>query len=53
VHNGRSFDFRETWLDDRADMVRLPGIIACALDRDTLQTLANLARDWNPRRYND
>jgi 3'(2'), 5'-bisphosphate nucleotidase len=53
VHSGRSFDFRETWLDDRADMVRLPGIIACALDRDTLQTLANLARDWNPNRYND
>jgi 3'(2'), 5'-bisphosphate nucleotidase len=53
VHNGRSIHFRDTWLDDRADMLRLPGIVACAIDRDTLQTLARLARDWNPRRYND
>jgi 3'(2'), 5'-bisphosphate nucleotidase len=51
VHNGRSVDFTETWLDDRADMVRLPGIIACAVNRRSLQTLADLARDWNPNRY--
>jgi 3'(2'), 5'-bisphosphate nucleotidase len=53
VHNGRSIHFGETWLDDRAAMLRLPGIVACAVNRDTLQTLTTLAHDWNPRRYND
>jgi 3'(2'), 5'-bisphosphate nucleotidase len=53
VHNGRSVDFAETWLDDRADMLRLPGIIACAINRRSLQTLVDLARDWNPDRYPD
>jgi 3'(2'), 5'-bisphosphate nucleotidase len=51
VHDGRSVDFSETWLDDRADMLRLPGVIACAVNPRTLQTLAALARDWNPNRY--
>jgi len=45
--------FRETWLDDRADMLRLPGIVACAVNRDKLVTLIELARDWNPNRYTD
>jgi 3'(2'), 5'-bisphosphate nucleotidase len=53
VHNGRSVHFRETWLDERANMLRLPGIVACAVNRDVLQTLAKLARDWNPNRYTD
>jgi len=51
THNGRSTHFRETWLDERAAMLRLPGIVACAIDRDTLQTLTSLARDWNQQRY--
>lgn len=53
VRDGRSVDFRETWLDERADMVRLPGIIACAIDREVAGRLAELARDWNPQRYAD
>jgi 3'(2'), 5'-bisphosphate nucleotidase len=53
VHNGRSIQFGETWLDDRADMVRLPGIVACAIDRNALQTLVRLAEGWDPRRYPD
>ena len=53
VHNGRSFHFRETWLDERANMLRLPGIVACAVNRDALQMLTKLARDWNPNRYSD
>jgi hypothetical protein len=32
-------------------MLRLTGIIACAVNRRSLQTLADLARDWNPNRY--
>jgi len=51
VDSGRPVDFRESWLDDRADMLRLPGIVACAVNRDDLQTLVDVARDWNPIRY--
>jgi len=53
VHNGQSVHFRDLWLDDRADMLRLPGIVACAVNRATLTTLVNLARDWNPNRYEE
>jgi 3'(2'), 5'-bisphosphate nucleotidase len=53
VHNGAPVHFRTTWLDDRANAVRLPGIVACAVDRSMLQTLVNLASDWSPRRYED
>lgn len=53
VHDDRSVNFHEMWLDDRADMLRLPGIVACAVDRGVLETLCNLARDWNPERYPD
>jgi len=51
VHNGESVHFRDLWLDDRADMLRLPGIVACSPDRDVLRTLVEVARDWNPVRY--
>ena len=51
VHDGRSVHFEETWLDDRADMLRLPGIVACAVDHAALQKLTELARDWDRRRY--
>lgn len=53
VDSGRSVDFRETWLDERADMLRLPGIVACSPNRQTLETLMRVARDWNPVRYSD
>jgi 3'(2'), 5'-bisphosphate nucleotidase len=51
VHDRRPVDFRTSWLDERASMLRLPGIVACAVDRDVLGTLSDLARDWNPSRY--
>lgn len=51
VHSGEPVHFRETWLDDRADMVRLPGIVACSPYPDMLQTLCAVARDWNRDRY--
>ncbi len=51
VHNGEAVHFRETWVDDRADMLRLPGIVACATDRKMLDTLVNLAKDWQRDRY--
>jgi 3'(2'), 5'-bisphosphate nucleotidase len=50
VHNRQPVNFHETWLDARANMIRLPGIVACAANRKTLETLCTLARDWDPRR---
>lgn len=51
VHNGEPVHFRETWMDDRADMLRLPGIVACSPSREILDTLCTIARHWNPERY--
>jgi 3'(2'), 5'-bisphosphate nucleotidase len=53
VHNGQRVNFSETWMDDRADMLRLPGIVATADSQEKLQILCDLARDWNPNRYSD
>lgn len=53
VHNRLPVNFRETWLDERANMIRLPGIVACCTNPKTLDTLCNLARDWNPNRYGE
>jgi len=53
VHDGESVHFAETWNDDRADMLRLPGIVACSANPETLQTLCSLAHDWDPVRYRD
>jgi 3'(2'), 5'-bisphosphate nucleotidase len=51
VHNGQPVNFSETWMDDRADMLRLPGIVATADSPEKLRILVELARDWDPRRY--
>jgi len=51
VHNGEPVHFRETWLDDRADMLRLPGIVACSPNREILATLCHVAKNWNTDRY--
>jgi hypothetical protein len=32
-------------------MLRLPGIVACAFDRDVLKALSEVARDWSRERY--
>lgn len=53
VHNGESVHFHQTWLDERANMIRLPGIVACSFDPTVLAKLVDLARDWNPDRYRD
>lgn len=53
VHNREPVHFNELWTDDRADMLRLPGIIACSDNRQTLETLCDVARDWDPVRYRD
>jgi 3'(2'), 5'-bisphosphate nucleotidase len=51
VHNRQPVNFHETWLDHKANMLRLPGIVACCTNRKTLDSLCTLARDWDPRRY--
>jgi len=53
VHDGRPVDFHRCWRDERASMLRLPGIVACAVDRAVVRTLVDLARDWSPVRYPD
>ena len=53
VHNREPVHFEELWMDDQADMLRLPGIVACSEHADVLDTLCELARDWNPVRYRD
>jgi 3'(2'), 5'-bisphosphate nucleotidase len=53
VHNREPVNFHETWMDERAKMLRLPGIVATSPDRRVLDTLCVVARDWNPIRYAD
>jgi 3'(2'), 5'-bisphosphate nucleotidase len=53
VHNSQAVNFEELWLDDRADMLRLPGIVACSHDPEKLKKICEHARDWNPNRYTD
>src|SRR5437870_3484500 len=51
VHDGRRVDFESEWRDARANMLRLPGIVACAVDPGALSILTGLARDWSQDRY--
>lgn len=51
VHSGEPVHFRRTWLDERADMLRLPDIVACAVEEDVRRTLVEVARDWSRIRY--
>lgn len=51
VHTGEPVHFRDLWNDERADMLRLPGIVACSANRGTLRILCEVAKDWSPVRY--
>lgn len=53
VHNGKRVNFTETWMDDRADMLRLPGIVATSANSETLKILSELACEWSQVRYED
>lgn len=53
VHDGQPVNFSELWVDDRADMLRLPGIVATSPYLDVLDKLVPLAKDWNRQRYSD
>lgn len=51
VHNGQPVHFQDLWMDERANMLRLPGIVATSPDAKVRQILCDLAKDWNPVRY--
>ena len=51
VHDGWPIDFRRAWRDERANMLRLPGIVACARDPRVVAALVDVARHWNAERY--
>lgn len=51
VASGSPVDFEDIWIDDRAKMRRLSGVIAAAIDPGLLDTLCTTARDWTFDRY--
>ncbi|QDU80181.1 Inositol monophosphatase family protein [Polystyrenella longa] len=51
AHNSEPVNFDELWNDERASMLRLPGVIACSDNPETLKTLCAVAKDWNQNRY--
>jgi len=51
AHEGTRVDFRRVWRDERANMFRLPGIVACASDRRVISALVDVARHWSAERY--
>lgn len=53
VHSGEPVHFENLWNDERADMLRLPDIVAASSNRDTLDRLVDLAQHWNRERYVD
>ena len=50
---GDPVHFRELWMDERADMLRLPGVVATARDPAVLATLRDVGRGWNGERYRE
>ena len=53
AHNLKPVHYRELWMDDRADMLRFPGIVACSALKHVNDALCNLAKDWSQVRYAD
>jgi len=53
AHNRQPVHYRELWMDDRADMLRFPGIVACSEHAAVNDKLCDLAHNWNQTRYVD
>lgn len=53
VHNRQPVHYRELWMDARAGMFRYPGIVACSDDRDVIDELCKLSKDWSQVRYEE
>ncbi len=45
--------YADLWMDERANMLRFSGVIACSEDPETIDQLCNLAQDWDLVRYAD
>ena len=53
AHNSQPVHYRELWMDDRADMLRFPGVVACSEFADVNRRLCELAKEWSQVRYED
>lgn len=45
--------YADLWMDERANMLRFSGVIACSEDPEIIDKLCNLAQDWDLVRYAD
>jgi len=43
--------YADLWMDERANMLRFSGVIACSEDPEIIDQLCNLAQDWDLERY--
>ena len=50
---GEPVHYRDLWTDEKADMLRLPRVVATAGDPAVLAALREVGRNWDPRRYRD
>ncbi|MEQ9409083.1 MAG: inositol monophosphatase family protein [Fuerstiella sp.] len=53
AHNRQPVHYRQLWMDERADMLRFPAIVACSEYPDVNRELCELAADWSQVRYDD
>jgi len=53
VRDRHAVNFRDLWLDPKASMRRLRGIVACATNSADLQVLCDLSQDWHSDRYRE
>lgn len=51
AHNEQPVHYRELWMDDRADMLRFPGVVACSEHADVNKSLCELSKEWSQIRY--
>ena len=51
AHDRRPMDFRSVWRDEQSNMLRVPGIVVCAVDPAMIPPLVDVAHRWNPQRY--
>lgn len=51
VDTGEPVRYADLWMDDRANMLRFSGVIACSEDLNIVDQLCGLARDWDLVRY--
>ena len=51
--NRQSVRYADLWMDERANMLRFPGIVACSEDPSIVDQLCGLACEWDLTRYAD